>query len=385
MSDLPLKELGGKTPLQYAATPNMDWIAKNGQTGLIKTVPDGFKPGSDVANLSVLGYDPRKYYTGRGPIEAVSIGIDIPDGQIAFRCNLVTIQDETMVDFTAGHISTEESAELLAGLNNQLQFPQVRFYAGTSYRNMMLIDDAFLDLECVPPHDITDKQVTLFLPKGTNQIKMQKLMADCRAILNQSVGNKKRQAAGKRPATDIWPWGQGKPLKLPSFKSVYGIEGGIVTAVDLLKGIGKLAGLETPSVQGATGLLDTSYHNKMQEAYRILKVHDFVYIHIEAPDEMGHMGSVENKIKAIEDFDKNIVGSALAFQKEHSDVRMMVLPDHPTPCSLKTHTADPVPVCMFYQGIKPDASQCYGEASVASGVLKFNYAWELLSYFINNK
>jgi 2,3-bisphosphoglycerate-independent phosphoglycerate mutase len=385
MSDLPIPECGNKTPLQVATIPNIDFIAQNGQCGLVQTVPEELPPGSDVANMGILGYDPRKYYTGRGPIEAVSLGIDIPPGKIAFRCNVVYIEDEIMKDFSAGHISSEESSKILTELNSKLNTDIVKFFPGVSYRHIVLLDEKYIGLICTPPHDITDKKITEHLPKGSHAQELSDIMHQCAEIMQNSKVNKKRILEGKAPANNIWPWSQGKTPRYPSFESQNHIGGGIVTAVDLLKGIAKLAGLDAPFVEGATGFIDTNYQKKFERALKILEDKDFVYLHIEAPDEMGHIGSVEKKIKAIEDFDKHIVGPMVELQKTRPDIALLVLPDHPTPCKLKTHTRDAVPYAMYIPGIKADSCQKYDEESVKKGNRKIPYSWNLLQTFLQLK
>ncbi|MCP4049435.1 MAG: cofactor-independent phosphoglycerate mutase [bacterium] len=382
MADVPLEELQGKTPLEAADTPNMDFIAKNGQAGLIKTVPDGFLPGSDVANMGILGYDPGIYYTGRGPIEAVSLNVDIPKHKIAFRCNLVHIDNNRMNDFSAGHISSEESSILIQELNDYFEGRGINFYSGVSYRHIALLDEEYLDLECVPPHDITGKDIESFLPKGSRQREIQSLMLECSKVLENSKINSRRIQSGKVPANNVWLWGQGKRPSFKKFRDLFSIEGGIVTAVDLLKGLAKLSGLEAPDIKEATGFIDTNYENKIKAAFDILDRKDFVYIHVEAPDEAGHMGRVDYKIKAIEDFDKKVVGPVLEYQKNGKDVKVMVLPDHPTPCTTRTHTSEPVPFAIYYQGIERDKVMSYTERAVTDGHADVEYSWELLPYFL---
>jgi 2,3-bisphosphoglycerate-independent phosphoglycerate mutase len=382
MSDYPIKEIGNKTPLEKAHTPNMDFIAKNGQAGLILTIPEGFEPGSDVANMSVLGYDPQKYYTGRGPIEAVSLGIEIPPGKVAFRCNFVFIQDNIMKSFSAEHITKEESAAIIDELNDALSGKGVQFYTGVSYRHILLADQKYLDLKCIPPHDITDKDISEYLPIGTYSEELLSVMHACNEIMAKSKINKQRISRNLAPANHIWPWGQGSAPALKSFQELYGHSGGVITAVDLLKGLGMLAKLETPNIEGATGYIDTNYKGKIKAALKILENKDFVYIHIEAPDEAGHLGDVDIKIKAIEDFDRKVVGEILKYQADNPGTRVMVLPDHATPCELKTHTKDPVPVALYYQGIEADAALSYSENEVKQGTLSFPNPWELLKYFL---
>ncbi|NQY74532.1 MAG: cofactor-independent phosphoglycerate mutase, partial [Candidatus Margulisbacteria bacterium] len=346
--------------------------AEKGQLGMVHTVPQGFSPGSDVANMGILGYDPKLYYTGRGPIEAASLGLSIPNGKIVFRCNLVTIENNIMKDFTADHISTEEGRELLNMLNEECGEPS-EFYPGVSYRHILLHDQSTLDVKTTAPHDITDKDIGPHLPSGPHAKPLLDLMADCHKLLSKTSSK----------ANWIWPWSQGHMPHFPNFTTQYGHTGGIVTAVDLLKGIGQLAGLETPDIPGATGFIDTDYKAKLAAAFSILENHSFVYIHIEAPDEAGHMGDAKLKTKAIEDFDKQIVSPVLDYIKSNPDTHVMVLPDHPTPCTIKTHLHAPVPVAIYYPGISPDRPTMYNESDAQNGSLAFDTPWDLLTYFLD--
>ncbi len=384
MSDLPLESLGGKTPLQVAHTPNMDWLAKNGQTGLVTTVPEGLYPGSDVANMGILGYDPQQYYSGRGPIEAAAMGIRPQNGQVVFRCNLVTIQDGIMKSFTAGHVESEDGAALIQDLNAAFSESGTAFFPGVSYRNIALFPEALVSVSTTPPHDITDQSVAAYWPSGAASEGVMEIVSTARAVLAASPVNHRRIKEGKMPVTDIWPWSQGEMPNLPSFKTRHGLTGGIVTAVDLLRGLALLTDLEYPYVHGATGFLDTNYSNKMAAAFDILGRHSFVYIHIEAPDECGHLGDVKKKIQAIEDFDRLVVGPVLAYQREHLNVSIIVLPDHPTPCVLKTHINAPVPVAVYYPGIVPDESSEYNEESVKVGVFNHGASWDMVDVFFKS-
>jgi len=358
MADEPRPELGGRTPLEYAETPNMDRIARDGASGMLKTVPDGYEPGSDVANLSVLGYEPEKCYTGRGPLEAVSMGIDLGPDEIAYRCNLVTVQDEVMADFAAGHITSEESAELFASLNEAMD-SRVTFYPGISYRNLCVVENG-MGSETTAPHDIVDQKIKDYLPDGGDaDLLMECIMKSREVFLNHPV-NLKRIADGKRPATQIWPWSGGKKPVLPDFMDKYGHTGGMISAVDLLNGIARCAGMEIITVPGATGYLDTDYMAKARYAIEALKRLDFVYMHVEATDEAGHLGSTEEKVKAIERLDE-AVGLILS---EVEGV-IAVLPDHPTPVRLKTHTREPVPFAVLGKGT--DSTTVYSENEAPKG------------------
>ncbi len=360
MADYPLSQLKGKTPLEAARIPNMDFIAKNGFLGKVQTVPSGYPAGSDVANLSIFGYAPEKYYTGRAPLEASSMGIKILDDETAFRCNLVTVNNGIMADFTAGHIHSEEAKKIILHLQEKIGSFNIKFYPGVSYRNLAIIKGDYSHTSCTPPHDITDQEIKTFLPKDENSELIFELMDKSKKVLMEYFSNNKLHAHGKQ-ANMIWLWGQGKDTAFPTFKEKYGLTGGVITAVDLIKGIGKKAGLEIVNVHGATGYLDTNYEGKANAALKILEKDNFVFLHVEAPDEASHEGSLEKKIQAIEDFDKRVVGVILDGLKRFSDYRIMVLPDHPTPIKIKTHTKDPVPFAIMGNKIKKGNAQSYNE------------------------
>lgn len=358
MADEPLAELGGRTPLEYAEIPNMDRIAREGRCGMLRTVPDGFEPGSDIANLSILGYDPRTTYTGRGPLEAVSMGVTLQEGEIAYRCNLVTVRDGVMEDFNAGHISSAEGAELLRDLDAALG--EVRVYPGVGYRNLMVVPGA-LGAETTAPHDIVGQPVADFLPRGGDAEILLDCMERSEEVFADHPINRRRLEEGKLPATGIWPWSGGKKPSLAPFQEKYGLAGGMISAVDLLNGIARLAGMEVIRVPGATGFLDTDYEAKVRYAVDALDHLDFVYVHVEAPDEAAHMGSVEEKVRAIERLDEAI-GIAL----DRPDTIIAVLPDHPTPIRLKTHTTDPVPFAILGKGRDDVTAFSEGEAARGS-------------------
>lgn len=352
MADRPLQSLGYKTCLQKAKTPNMDWLASHGQPGKVTTIPKGLEPGSDVANLSILGYDPLKYYSGRAPIEAEYRGIKLGPKDIAFRCNLVTLgspntKAETMKDFSAGHISTKEAGALIKEINKKLGSEEITFYPGISYRHLMIWKNGMQKMRCIPPHDITGKKTAGYMPKGKGADLLLSLMERSRELLEKSPINKKRIRKGLNPANSIWLWGQGRRLSLPSFKDKYGLKGALISAVDLTKGLGICAGFDVINVKGATGYVDTNYIGKANAALRALNKCDFVYVHVEAPDEAGHSGSIRDKIKAIEDFDKKVVGTVLKGIKRFGDYRILLLPDHATPIRLMTHTVEPVPFVIY--------------------------------------
>jgi 2,3-bisphosphoglycerate-independent phosphoglycerate mutase len=371
MADYPLEELNGKTPLQVANKPNMDFIALKGRNGTLRTIPDKMQPGSDVANLSILGYDPLKYYTGRGPIEAVSLGIKLRNDETAFRCNLVTLKDNRMKDYSAGHISNEEAKKLIETINTKLASRSIKFYNGVSYRHILVTTNKKTEkAECTPPHDITDQIIDPYLPKGEGSEILLELIRKSQEILKNHPINIKRIQEEKKPANSIWPWGQGKKPNLQSFKEKFGVKGAIISAVDLIKGIGILIGLKVIQVPGATGYYETNYTGKAEYALKSLENGDFIYIHVEAPDEAGHAGDIENKIKAIENIDQKIVGKILNKISDLSNnYKIAILPDHPTPIKIKTHVNDPVPVAIYSNKEKGDEVSKFDEFSAKQGSL----------------
>ena len=358
MADYPVPALGGKTPMMCADKPHIDALAQKGEVGLVRTVAAGLKPGSDVANMSVLGFDPKKYYTGRSPLEAASIGVDLKDTDVTLRTNLVTLSDEpnyedkTMVDYCAGDISTAEAAEIMQDVEAHFGNEMFKFYAGVSYRHCLVWANGTTDLgNMTPPHDISGRVVGEYLSKSENAVPLIQMMKDSYAFLSEHPVNKKRVAEGKRPANSIWMWGEGKKPMLPAFSDVYGKKGAIVSAVDLLKGIAKCAKMEAPEVEGATGYIDTNFEGKAIAAVDALKNGcDFVYIHLEAPDECGHRNEPENKVKAIEMIDSRVLPIVLdGLNAIGEDYKIMVLPDHPTPIVTQTHAADPVPYLIYHK------------------------------------
>ena len=351
MADYPLEVLGGKTPLQAASTPNMDWLAQRGVYGIAHVIPDGFPPGSDVGNMSIMGYDPAVYHTGRSPLEAASMGVALGPKDIAFRCNLVTLGGSgdatTMEDFTSGHITTEEAKEIIQDLAKQLGGDGIEFFPGVSYRHLMVWRNGKEKMETTPPHDITDQKTAGYLPKGDGADRLRELMAASKPLLADHPINKKRRADGKRQVTTIWLWGQGRAPQLPPLTKRFGITGGVISAVDIIHGLGVYAGLERIDVPGITGFLDTNYVGKGEYGVRSLERNDFVFIHVEATDEAGHMGDVKAKIQALEDFDEKVVGTVLKGMADRKDFRLLLMPDHPTAIALKTHVSDPVPFVLY--------------------------------------
>lgn len=365
MADLPIEALQGRTPLQAAKKPNMDRLAKQGRSGLAQTVPDGFPPGSDVANLSVMGYAPSRHYTGRAPLEAAAMDVQLGAADIAFRCNFVTIEKGIMQDYSAGHISTEEGRELILAIAPLM--PERKLYAGVSYRNLLVLK-AGAKAVCTPPHDISDQPVASHLPSGPDAELLISLMEAAGPVLANHPVNLNRIAAGKRPANAIWLWGQGPAPTMPSFAEKYMLEGAMISAVDLLKGIGRYAGLEVVDVTGATGNIDTNYEGKVEAALQALERLDFVYLHIEAPDEAGHEGDTALKVKAIELFDEKVVGPMIkGLDESGQDWRVLLLPDHATPISIKTHSRDPVPFTIAGTGVQPDGVERFDETAARQG------------------
>ncbi|HII07137.1 MAG TPA: cofactor-independent phosphoglycerate mutase [Methanotrichaceae archaeon] len=380
MADHPIEALDGKTPIEAAKTPNMDRIAREGRGGLARNVPSGMPPGSDVANLSVMGYDPKKYYSGRAPLEAAAMGVALGAEDVAFRCNLVNVDlgERVMVDYSAGHISSEEGHELIAAL--QKADPETKLYPGVSYRNLLVQEENDgLAAICTPPHDITGQPINGHLPRGEGSAPLREMMISSVPVLERHPVNLRRAKEGKRPANMIWLWGQGKAPSMPRFREVWGIQGAVISAVDLLKGMGVYAGLEVINVPGATGVLDTNYEGKVAACLDALDRVDFVYLHVEAPDEMSHDGKLDEKIEAIRRFDARVVGPVLdGLEKSGHDWRVMVLPDHPTPISIRTHTSEPVPFAMMGSGIEPDGMMAFSEREGARGGCGKVDGWRLM-------
>ncbi|MFH1542779.1 MAG: cofactor-independent phosphoglycerate mutase [bacterium] len=369
MSDRPLKALKGKTPLEVAKTPNLDFLAQNGIVGWTNNTPKPLPPGSDVAAMSIFGYDPKKYYSGRGPLEAASLGVKLKKDEIAFRCNLVSVKEGKMDSFTSHHIKTAESRKIMKMLDKKLGTKDIRFVPGLSYRHLLILKSE-ARVATTPPHDITGKPIRKYLPKSDLLLQ---LMNQSEVLLHEM----------KTKATMIWPWGQGKAPNMPSFKKKYGKRAAVITAVDLLKGFGKTLGMTVINVPGATGYLDTNYVGKAQYALRALKTHDLVFVHVEAPDEAGHEGSIPKKIKAIEDFDRKVVGTIL---KAHRPIglKVLVLPDHPTPISLMTHSRDDVPFVIWGGGPVEarEGVKGYNEKEVKKSKLKIKNGYQLIKQLL---
>ncbi len=391
MADDPIPELGNRTPLQAARTPNLDHFAQKGLLGWVRTIPAGLPPGSDVANLSIFGYDPSIVFTGRAPLEAASMGIRIGPRDVAFRLNLVTLSPQdgkpVMDDYSAGHITTEEAEEIIRDLGKRLGDKEFNFFPGVSYRHLLVWrnGERSLKLKTTPPHDISGKEVGLHLPQGEGEGEILRLMEEGKKILQSHPQNERRRQAGRKPANAIWLWGQGKAPQLLPITERFGLSGSVISAVDLIRGIGFYAGLEIIPVPGATGYLDTNYAGKVEYALRELSRKDFVFLHLEAPDEAAHNGNLNDKIRAIEDFDQKIVGPIRQRLRTFEAYRVLALPDHPTPIARKTHTSEPVPFVVYSSEDEfrsPRADLSFSEPSAQRTGLLIEKGHELMEKFI---
>lgn len=404
MADWPVKSLGGKTLLQAAHTPYMDMLARMGRTGRLVTVADGFHPGSEVANLSVMGYNLFKVYEGRGPLEAASIGVDLKPGEMAMRCNIICIEGDLLKNHSAGHITTPEADVLVQYLQEKLGNDRVHFYTGVQYRHLLVVKGGDKRIDCTPPHDVPLKPYRPLMVKplpGTEHITcpegnaeltpkqtadlINDLIVRSQELLKNHPLNLKRKAEGKDPANSIWPWSPGYRPRMESLAEKYPQirKGSVISAVDLINGIGYYAGLRRLTVEGATGLYDTNYENKAAAAIEALKADDFVYLHVEASDEAGHEGDVDLKIRTIENLDSRAIGPIYEEVKDWNEpVAIAVLPDHPTPCELRTHTAEPVPFLIWYPGIEPDAVQTFDEVAACNGIYGLMKADEFMNEFM---
>ena len=380
MGDYPMPELGGRTPLEAAAIPNLDELARRGELGCARTIPPGLEPGSDIANLAIAGYDPARYHTGRAPLEAAALGVDLRPEEVAFRCNLVTLRHEAgkifMEDYSAGHISSEEAREIIQVLDSALGQEGRRFYPGVSYRHLLVWAAGEASWRTYPPHDWSGQEVGQLMTAAA--APLWDLVQASWPVLQDYEVNRRRLAAGKKPATSIWLWGQGRPPQLPTLKERFGLSGAVISAVDLIRGIGKYAGLEPILVPGATGFLDTNYAGKVAAALAALQDKDLVFVHVEAPDEAGHSGELKLKLQAIEDFDAKIVGPLLTGLKGLGDHRVLVLCDHFTPLSLRTHSSEPVPFILYDSRRPADQPRPYTEAAAQKTGLLLEQAADLL-------
>ncbi len=388
VADHGYEELEGKTPLESSRIPNLNFFAKNGQVGMVKTVPDRMEPGSDVGNLSILGYNPKQCYTGRAPIEAASMGIKLREGEVAFRMNFVTEAEGKLVDYSAGHISSQEGKVLVEYLNKKLANDVVHFHPGVGYRHIAVIKDRLgkegLSAACDPPHNIMGQNINDHWPKGPGDELLKKIMLDARLLIQDHEINHVRVDLKENPANMIWFWGQGVMPELESFSEKFGLKGSLISAVDLLRGIAHLAGLEIIEVPGITGYLDTNYQGKAQYGLDSLKEKDFIFIHVEATDEAGHEGNLKAKIQAIEDFDHFVVGAVKKYCETHSDTRVLVLPDHPTSCKTRTHLRGPVPFVIYGQGMVSNGIESYNETQAQASDLRFNEGYKLMPYLVTN-
>ncbi len=390
MADYPVPELDGKTPMEVAHKPNFDARGRKGTVGIVKTVADSMKPGSDVANLSALGYDPEQCYTGRSPLEAVSIGVDLKDDDVTMRCNLVTLSDEekyedkTMVDYSAGDISSQEAAEIIKTVDEHFGNDIYKFYSGVSYRHCLVWHGGTTDLgNMTPPHDISGRVIGEYLSSSSNARPLIDMMKESYDLLKNHPTNLKRVATGKRPANSIWLWGEGTKPTLESFEDKYGLKGSIISAVDLLKGIGGCAKMNVPYVEGATGYIDTNFKGKAEAAVREFENgQDFVYIHIEATDECGHRHEPENKVKAIEIIDREVLPVVLEALEGYDDYKVMILPDHPTPIVTMTHARDPVPFMIYHKKDEKVGVDTVTENTARETGIYFDSGVDLMKYFL---
>jgi 2,3-bisphosphoglycerate-independent phosphoglycerate mutase len=392
MADYPVPELDDKTPLQVANKPNMDIIAAKGRNGLLKTVPETMPPGSGPAILSVVGYDPTKYYTGRGPFEAAARNIKLDKNDVAYRCNLITEENGVLIDYSADHITNSESSKLIETIKKRMEKPgEIEFFEGLGYRHFLIIRNYRHNkiVKCTPPHDAIGKKISEILPQSKTEETqntvdiLNKLILESKNVLKDHPVNIARKQSGKRPANMIWPWGGGKTPVMPTFKEKYGVTCAVISAVDLVKGIGVYSGMSVVNVPGATGLYDTNYEGKAQYALDALEKHDMVFVHVEAPDEAGHSRDYELKIKTIEDLDKRLIGKALDGLTEECVVG--VLPDHPTPIKIGTHTRDPVPFAIYYPSAKGDMVKQFDENSAKKGIFGSIVGEAFMSLFLGKQ
>jgi len=384
VADVPIKELGNKTPLEVAKHPNMDWVAREGSTGWARTIPSGFAPGSDVGCMSVFGYDPRKYFTGRAPLEAAAQGIQLGEDDVAFRCNTVAVEDGVMADYSAGHIESADSAELIKTMNERIGKNGLRFHAGVSYRHLAVIKGRELaKTKCTPPHDIFGKRIDAYWPTGPGAELVRRVMDESVALLKEHPVNTRRRGEGKRAATMLWFWGQGTTATFPPFRTEYGLRGACISAVDIVRGLGRLVGFDIIPVPGITGYFDTNYQGKAEYALAALDDHDLVLVHVEPTDEAGHMGDPQKKIQAIEDTDRLVVGTLLEGLKRRGEpYAVLIVCDHPTSTALKTHLAEPVPFALYATNGPKDRVTAYNESAVNASTTRFSEGYQLMSFFL---
>lgn len=381
----PLKQHAGKTCLELARTPNLDALSREGMLGLTRNVPDGMEPSSAIACMSVMGYDPAVYYKGRAGIEAKSMGIPVDAGEVVFRCNLVTVQDGKMQDYSAGHISTGEARQLIETLDEKLGSDRISFYPGVSYRHIVKIKggDESLKAECTPPHDISGKPVAGYLPKGPGSEILLDLMKRSEAVLKDHPVNIARRSRGELPATTIWLfWGTGQIPEMPTFKKIYGLSAAMTSPVDLLRGLAQMASIDILDIEGVTDGPDNDYAGQAAGALASLDSHDLVIVHIESPDEAGHSGKVDEKINAIEQIDREVLGRLLSYK---ADLRMQIMPDHPTPIEIKTHCTDPVPFLLWGTGIKANGGKRFTEAEARNTGLFIDFGYTIIGKLVRNE
>lgn len=392
MADYPVPALDGKTPMEVAKKPNMDFLASKGEVGLVRTVAKGLKPGSDVANMSVMGFDPMKYYTGRSPLEAASIGIDMSPSDVSLRTNLVTLsqddlpyEQKTIEDYCADDISTEEASVLIEEVQKQLGTDEFTFYKGVSYRHCLIWKNGTTELgKMTPPHDITGKVITEYLSTSENAKPLIEMMKKSYDILKDHPINLERIKNGKRPANSIWLWGEGKRPALAPFEKIFGIKGSVVSAVDLIKGIGCCAEMEVADVDGATGYIDTNFEGKAKAGLELLERNDLVYIHFEAPDECGHRNEPENKVRAIEMIDERVLPILFDGLKKYDDYKIMILPDHPTPIVTRTHASDPVPYLIYHKNDEKNGVSSINEKTAEATGVFIEHGPDIMKHFLND-
>ena len=383
-ADMPLKVFDGKTVFEAANIPNIDRISTEGRQGLVQTVPDNMEPGSDVAQMSLLGYDPKKYYTGRAPIEAVAQNIKLESSDWVFRCNLVTISDEKMIDHSAGHITSEEGGKLIDEMNDHFASDTLKFYKGVSYRHLMVAKGYDFDVKTYPPHDYINTKIDKILPRGKGAEMLIDLMARSNQLFFDNDINRVRNDLGENQVSSIWLWGQGKKTIMDSFEKRFGLRGASVTAVDLVRGLSKLIGFDLKEVEGATGFVDTNYTGKAEAAIKALEQYDIVFVHVEGPDEAGHSGNAEAKKLAVERIDKYVVGPVYEALKKYENWRIMVLPDHPTPVESGAHSSDAVPFAMAGVGVNGILKKEFSEANSAQTGFRIDEGYELMEYFLKS-
>jgi 2,3-bisphosphoglycerate-independent phosphoglycerate mutase len=383
-ADEPLEQFDDKTPLEAATTPNIDSISRLGRQGIVRTVPEKMEPGSDVAQMSLLGYDPKRYYTGRAPIEAVARNIKLALEDWVFRCNLITVADGKMADHSAGHISTAEAASLVEELDNQLGNEQMRFYTGVSYRHLLVFKGLDFDVRTYPPHDHIGTAMDKLLPRGKNADVLIDLMARSQQVFTGHEINRVRKDLGENQVSSIWLWGQGKRAQMESFEKKFGLRGAAITAVDLVKGLAKLIGFDLIDVPGATGFIDTNYQGKASAAIAALDEYDIVFVHVEAPDEASHAGDAEMKKRAIELIDEHIVGPVFEALQNRQSWRMLVMPDHPTFTRTCAHSSEPVPFAIAGDRVSGILHTTFGETNAAKSGFRIDNGFELMEYFLKS-